>query len=168
MEQLTALLKMLFGAFPNSSVTKENLAAYTSALSDVPIDELTIVIHQMIREPLDFVPTPGKILEHWRQAKSPVSPDAAAAGLQSLRKAIAGVGAWGYPKFKDPIVGKVVEAMGWDMICASENWSTDRAHFLRLYESFAKQDGNEQRLTTEYKALRDESQQKQLESNGEN
>lgn len=167
MEQLTALLKMLFGAFPNSTASQESLAAYSLVLSDIPIDELTVVIRQIVREPIDFVPTPGKILERWRQAKSPVSPDAAAAGLQSLHKAINGVGAWGYPKFKDPIVGKVVEAMGWDMICASENWATDRAHFLRLYESFARQDGNEQRLTTEYKALRDEYRQKQLESKDE-
>lgn len=162
-----AMIQFLFAAWPNTSATPATVAVWLEMLADIPDNELLIVVHQAIAEGGAFPPSIGQLRDRWRQAKSPVSPDAAAAGLQSLRKAINGVGAWGYPKFRDPIVGKVVEAMGWDMICASENWSTDRAHFLRLYESFARQDGNEQRLTTEYKALRDESRQKQLESKDE-
>jgi hypothetical protein len=49
--------------------------------------------------------------------------------------AVARHGCWGEPTFADPIVARVVSAMGWDQLCASTNVMADRAHFLQMYRA---------------------------------
>lgn len=38
-----------------------------------------------------------------------------------------------FPRSPHPLVAEVVERMGWQTLCASDNAPADRAHFLRVY-----------------------------------
>lgn len=154
MEQIAFILKQLFAAYPNNKATEGTVAVYVSRLKDIPPTELQIVVNQCIDES-EFLPTIAKIKEMHRQMKSPVSPDLAQRGWESVTRAIAGVGTWGIPAFKDPIVKRVVDAFGWMNLCMSDNQMADRAQFVKFYESFARQAAEEERLSTEYKQLRD-------------
>lgn len=43
-----------------------------------------------------------------------------------------------FPQFADPVTQKVVDALGWGNLCASEDGTADRARFLQGYEAIAK------------------------------
>ncbi len=154
MERIAFILKQLFAAYPNNKATEGTVAVYVDRLKEIPAAELQVVVNQCIDES-EFLPTVAKIKEMHRQMKSPVSADLAQQGWESVTKAIAGVGMWGTPNFKDPIVKRVVDAFGWLNLCMSDNQMADRAQFVKFYESFARQLADEQRLSTEYRQLRD-------------
>ena len=44
------------------------------------------------------------------------------------------VGNWREPVFKNTLVKKTVECIGWDNLCLSENIMIERAHFLKIYD----------------------------------
>lgn len=47
------------------------------------------------------------------------------------------VGSYRTPAFKDPVVDRVVRALGWKELCLSENQVADRARFIELYDRLA-------------------------------
>lgn len=57
-----------------------------------------------------------------------------------VHKQILSVGSYNKPNFKDPLIKKVVEIMGWRNLCLSENQVADRAHFLKIYETLVSRD----------------------------
>lgn len=150
------IVQKLFAAYPNTAPTKGTFAVYLEVLQEVPIDELNAVVMQCVREGGGFPPSAGQVYERWRNMRSPVKPDLAQQGWESVTKAIAGVGMWGTPAFKDPIVKRVVDAFGWLNLCMSDNQMADRAQFVKFYESFARQVAEEERLSADYKRLREE------------
>lgn len=155
------LIQMLFGAFPNATATATNFTAYLETLDEVPPDELRVVIKQCMRDGGSFVPSAGQVLEKWRNMHSLVSPDLAAQGWLSVQKAMRDPATYSptpegpMPKFRDPIVAKAVEALGWHNLRLSENQVADRAQFVRFYEMFARSESAEQRLSLEYRQLRE-------------
>lgn len=153
-----SIIQKLFAAYPNTAPSKGTFAAYLEALQDVPLVELNVVVMQCVRESGGFPPSAGQVYERWRNMHSPVSVDLAEKGWESVTKAIAGVGMWGTPKFKDPIVKRVVDSFGWLNLCMSENQMADRAQFVKFYQSFARQAADEERLSKEFKQLRDQHQ----------
>lgn len=46
-------------------------------------------------------------------------------------------GATSVPAFSDPVVARVVRALGWRDLCLSENTVADRARFIEAYEQIA-------------------------------
>ena len=42
------------------------------------------------------------------------------------------------PKFKDPLIQKAVDIMGWKELCLSENQVADRAHFMKIYDKLVE------------------------------
>ena len=50
-------------------------------------------------------------------------------------------------EFKDPLVGKLVKALGWTYLCQSEDEMADRAHFRKSYEVEQARARDEARLT---------------------
>lgn len=63
------------------------------------------------------------------------------AGLDAwgdVKAAISRDGRYRTPTFADPIVARVVEAIGWLAICDSEDEMVTRAHFGRAYDALAE------------------------------
>lgn len=164
------IIQKLFAAYPNTTAGMATFAVYLEVMEDAPTDELHAVVMQCIRESNGFPPSAGDLLERWRKMRSGVTPDKAQEGWASVQKAILGVGMWGTPSFKDPIVKRVVDAFGWLNLCMSENQMADRAQFVKFYEAFARQQVDEQRLSTEYRQMRDQHHSNQVEdrTNGTN
>lgn len=162
MDKLTAIQK-LFAAYPNTTASTATFAVYLEVFEDVPVEELHAVVMQCIREGGNFPPSAGQVFERWRNMHSPVSPDLAAQGWLSVQRAMRDPNTYSptpegpMPKFRDPIVTKAVEALSWHSLRISENPRTDQAQFERLYRMFAEQEAREQRLSPEFRQLRDDN-----------
>ena len=155
------VLKKLFVMFPNSNSTPQMVLGYIERLASIPVDELEVVVNQCI-DTSEFLPTVAKLKETHRQLFSAVSPDMAAEGWLSVQRAMRDPATYSpdpegpSPKFRDPLVQRAVAALGWHNLRMSENPVADRAQFLKLYEAFARNVTSEERLTTEFKQLRNE------------
>lgn len=156
----STIIKKLFATFPNGNATPATVLVYVERLSGISEHELEVVVNQCIDE-CEFLPTIAKLKEMHRRMHSGVSPDKAADGWISVQRAMRDPATYSPtpegppPRFKDPLVQKAVEALGWHNLRLSENAVADRAQFLKFYQMFAGQDVGEQRLSGEYKQLRD-------------
>jgi len=78
--------------------------------------------------------------------RGPVRPSGEAWG--EVLKAIARYGAYRTPgvdfQFSEPEVARCVNALGWQVLCLSEDQTADRARFLELYGTVASQERREQ------------------------
>ena len=154
------IIQKLFATFPNGNATAATELVYVERLSDIDVRELEVIVNQAI-DTCEFLPTIAKLKEMHRQLHNATSPDNAAQGWLSVQRAMRDPNTYHpeptsfVPKFKDPIVAKAVEALGWFNLRMSENPRTDQAQFERLYRMFSEQETGEQRLSVEYKQLRD-------------
>lgn len=64
-------------------------------------------------------------------------------GWGDVRKAISRYGMNRTPEFADPVVARVVRALGWRELCQSESDVSDRARFIELYDRFAREQRHE-------------------------
>lgn len=160
----STILKKLFATFPNGNATAATVLVYVERLSNIPEQQLEVIVNQCIDES-EFLPTIAKIKEMHRRLLNPTSPDLAAQGWLSVQNAMrdpvnySPVPEGPMPKFKDPIVAKAVQALGWYNLRMSENPRTDQAQFERLYKMFAEHETGEQRLSPEFLQLRDAAQE---------
>lgn len=91
-----------------------------------------------------FFPTPAQVLAAAATLQPQSLPDPEAAWQEVLIQ-ISHVGYTGTPAWSHPAVGKAAEALygGWVNLCQSlmvDTLGVDRAHFMRLYESFSRQE----------------------------
>lgn len=154
------IIKKLFAMFPNGNSTPAMVLGYMERLAGIPVNELEVVVNQCI-DTSEFLPTVAKLKETHRQLFATASPDLAAEGWLAVQRAMHDPSTWSPnpegppPRFKDPIVQRAVEALGWHTLRMSENPHADRAQFVKFYEAFARNVTSEERLTTEFKQLRD-------------
>lgn len=142
-----SVLRQLAAAYPNSEVTKQTVAVYYRLLSDIPVDELQTIVDQCLHE-CRFLPTIAELRERHRDlVGGGLAIETAAEQWGQVVKAMREVGNWGNPNFTNPITAKVVSAMGWRDLCASENPMADRAHFLKMYQAIADRQEKIGRLT---------------------
>lgn len=166
MNDIESILAKLFSMYPNVEVSEGMVLGYIDRLQNIPFRELQAVVNQCIDE-CKFLPTVADIKEKHRNMHSAVSPDLAAQGWLSVQKAMRDPATYSptpegpMPKFRDPIVAKAVEALGWHNLRMSENAMADRAQFLKFYQMFAGSEAGEQRLSPEFKQLRDTSQERE-------
>jgi hypothetical protein len=160
-QEVRIALKEMFAAFPEAKAGDETALAYLRQLQDIPHQELVAVIYQAMRESV-HLPRIATLIELHRKLHSGVTPDKAAEGWAEVQKALRSPltytpdpnQAVKYP-FTDPITARVVKAIGWSELKTTtvSNIPTLRAQFMRMYESMAKGEVSDQRLTTEYRQL---------------
>lgn len=151
------LVEKLFAAYPNTTPSEVTFGVYVEILADIPLDDLNTVILQCIREGGAFPPSAGQLRERWRTLTQPAQlaiTDAWAMVMAEMRR----VGSWGTPAFADPLVDRVVRAMGWLTLCQSEDGMADRAHFLKLYGDLLARGEQASRLTPEARQLAERHQ----------
>jgi hypothetical protein len=158
------IIKKLFATFPNGNASAATVLVYVERLSSIPVQELEAIVNQCLDES-EFLPTIAKLKEMHRRMMHEVSPDKAVEGWLSVQKAMHDPSTYSPnpegppPRFKDPLVQRAVAALGWHNLRMSENPVGDRAQFVKFYEALARNEAGEQRLTTEYKQLRDTYQE---------
>jgi hypothetical protein len=89
-----------------------------------------------------------------REFAIPEIPQAGEAWGEVLRK-IQTVGSYGAPQFSSQVIQKAVDCIGWKTLCMSENIAIERAHFLKIYETFEKRQRIDD-LTCDYKQIEHE------------
>lgn len=152
------LIQKLFAAFPNATATDATLATYLETLAEIPSDELDIIVRQCIRDGGNFPPSAGQVLRTWLAAMSPVI-EGAERGWLSVQNAMRDPINYTpeptafVPAFRDPIVRKVVAAMGWYNLRMGDEPRVDQAQFIRMYNAFAEREERNSHLLPEYKLL---------------
>lgn len=122
-------------------------------LGHLPYDLAIIAIAKQISES-EFFPTPAAILKqaeiiqgHTGQASFP----SAEAAWQEVLYVVAKVGQYRTPTFTHPSIERAASALygGWHNLCrnlTSQSMVADRAHFFRLYDSFTREDREQEEL----------------------
>lgn len=159
MDKLTVIQK-LFAAYPNTTASAATQAVYLEVLGELTTEQLHTVVMQCIREGGNFPPSAGQILQRWQAINAPPL-DGAEQGWLSVQMAMRDP--LNYvpepspfvPRFRDPLVGKVVAAMGWYNLRMSEQPRVDQAQFIKMYNAFAERAASENGLSVEFRQLRD-------------
>lgn len=146
------ILKQLFAAYVNSQVTPELVAVYTRLLSDIAPGDLQVVIDQCLAE-CRFLPTIAEIRERYTALTKTLGALSAAEAWGLVQGQIRAIGSWGVPQFDDPLTARVVEMMGWNALCQSENPAVDRAQFMRMYAEIATREDRIDNLLPQAKAM---------------
>jgi len=110
-------------------------AQYRRYLLDLPAAATRAAVERMLAT-AKFVPKIAEIRDAVRALElGPVRTGAEAWG--DVQRGFQRWGATSVPAFSDPVVARVVRALGWRDLCLSENTVADRARFIESYEQIA-------------------------------
>ena len=128
-------------------IYNEGIAQIVKSFPDKPID--TELIWEYLKDLTDeqFIAGIKKVMSEKEAInrsdniiaivrKMALMPDLLEAGdaWGVVMKAVSRIGSYGVPVFKDKVIGRAVECLGWRNICLSETPGVERAHFLKIYE----------------------------------
>lgn len=128
------LVARLRAAHPRQQIPPETARVYAEALADLDVDVATAAVDEAIAT-LKFFPSVAELRELAARRRSDCPTAADAWG--EVSRAFGTVGRYRTPTWSHPAIARVVDAMRWDELCASENIEATRAHFLRLYTETA-------------------------------
>lgn len=154
MNNIMPILRQLFAAYPSSMATDGTIAQYLRLLQRIPPAELQTIVDVCVSTH-KFLPTIAELFDRWHLMHRDPNIQSAIDAWGCVVAAIAGHGYQTTPKFKNPLVTRIVHSMGWQNLCISENQMADRAHFLRAYDDLLARMEEDRRLTPEFKQLRD-------------
>lgn len=152
MNSSLSTLHQLFLAYPNTQASKATIAIYLRLLSDIPLDELRIVVDQCIAE-CKFLPTVAEVRDRWHSLTLNLGQLNSAEAWGMVTAEIMRIGSWGAPHFEDSRISQVVKAMGWLNICQSDVPGVDRAQFMRMFDQLAARDSSVQKLLPQARAM---------------
>lgn len=139
-ESISKILAIASAAYPRFELNPETVRVYLSLLLDIPDEYLQgSVLTHISRSP--FFPTVADLRTIALEQMD--SDHNALSGMDAWREVedqIRMVGYAGTPVFQNRLVERLVQAMGWQNLCRSENHVTDRAHFLRAYEQISQEE----------------------------
>ena len=112
------------------------VAAWSLMLADLDPVVAKAAVIKVCRES-DFFPSVARIVAAARELDPGAEklPTAAEAWEEAMRLVL-DFGPYRCPVYSCEAVRRAVRAIGWRQLCMGENIEADRAHFLRLYESF--------------------------------
>ena len=125
-------MAMILQCFPNKDIS---LDVAWELLSDIEDKRFLIAIKDICSTTTEMYPNTNIIALIREIALSGaylLSGEAWEEVIEQIRK----TGYAGKPEFKDQLTAKAVEAIGWQTLCNSDKIAVDRAHFLRIYESY--------------------------------
>lgn len=130
------LVAVLAQAWPRSPVSVETSKVYEGALMDLSHAEAEAAVSLLLRTS-KFLPTIAEIRTaavDLRRGPVRSGPEAWGDVLGQIRR----VGAYGVPKFEDPVTAECVRVLGWRNLCLEgHNDAADRARFCELYGDLA-------------------------------
>lgn len=131
-DEFTHVFGFLIGAYPKE-VRQETFEAYRLTLADIDGAVVRKAVLRIIATSV-FMPTVAEIRTACAEDALGL-PDAESI-LDEIRKAIRDVGSYRNPSGLSPIAAAVVDTVGWQTLCASENPEADRAHIMRIASRF--------------------------------
>jgi len=124
--------------------SKEQMEFWYSMLKDIEYPVLEIAIKKLVSE-LVYPPTIADIRNAVAETTEIPALDAAGAWGE-VRDAIRYYGSYRKEDALEslsPLTRQVVQGMGWQELCYSENQMADRAHFIRMYETLVDRERKE-------------------------
>lgn len=112
-------------------------AMWRAGLADLDFEEARAAVDRIIKTET-FLPKVATV----RNAIITVTRGQARTGAEAwndVQKAVSKYGIYRTPKFDDPIVSRVVDALSWRELCNSENAVADRARFIDAYDKMLAQ-----------------------------
>ena len=116
-------------------MSDKTVAIYEEMLIDLECEIAKNAVKRIL-DSSTFLPSIAEI----RKAATDLKLGAVRAGGEAwgdVVNAIRFVGAYGVPKFSDPIVAECVECLNWRALCLGENEISDRSQFVKLYDTLA-------------------------------
>lgn len=129
------LLAMLASAYPQVKVTREVAEMYHRVLEDLIPEDCYAVVHDLVRTE-QFFPNAAQIRRAVMRRHGRLAPSTAMAWAEVIGAA-SSRGLDDKPEWSHPAVDATVNAMGWRMICMSDNQGVLRAQFGKSYDSIA-------------------------------
>lgn len=140
-EQATQCVAMISAAYPSWHPTPETVRLYAKFLEPLPAPLAERAVMEIIGEPREFPPPIGVIIDRIARlalaaaGRDLLSPEAAWAEVQEL---IHYRGYYQGPGVLDPVLKRVIDAIGWQDLCTNPNVEATRAHFFRIYSRFVE------------------------------
>lgn len=126
------LLTVLSATYPSLKVTPEVLTAWHFLLKKDSAGPVMGAVERLLRDRVSgFPPTVGDILHEAYSADVPTAEHV----YDEIHNAIQSVGYVRVPDLS-PLSNAVVNTIGWQTLCASENPEANRAHILRIAERY--------------------------------
>lgn len=130
------ILSVLAAAYPRVEVSQETIAIYTQFLQDLDYGRVQAAVIKHIATST-FFPSIAEL----RQAALDMSTDdrlpLPGEAWEEVVKQMKIIGYTGKPQFSHELIEKTVQAMGgWINLCQSTEGMVDRAHFIKIYESY--------------------------------
>ena len=143
--QFSMIIAALKSNYRNFGVeSKEQMEFWYSMLQDIDYPILETAVKKLVSE-LVYPPTIADIRNAVAETTEMPALDAAGAWGE-VRDAIRYYGSY---RKKDaleslsPLTRQVVQGMGWQELCYSENQMADRAHFMKMYETLVEREKKE-------------------------
>ncbi len=148
-QQITTLVKMAVASYHTEKDRdiKATAEVWSLLLSDLTFEVAKAALVKAIAG-CKFFPTIADIREaamSFREDTVPLAADA----WSEVCKAMRDIGSYyGVPEFSHPLIKRAVDGMGgWMCLCASDNEMADRAHFLRMFETYRGRELEDQNTT---------------------
>ena len=143
-------LKILLTVFPDKKIDSE---IYWEFLKDLKGEDYLKAVTEISSTQTELYPGTNLIAMIREKALVGDGLTNGEAWREVIRE-ISNTGSWGEPHFKNPLVTRAVECMGWRTLCLSEDSALDRAHFLKIYNAIKKRnDYNQLAIGSDKKLL---------------
>jgi hypothetical protein len=162
---LPAVWAVLLRAYPyfekerNKRDLAETFEVYASVLSDIPAELLRAAALQHIASS-KFFPAVSELRDVALSLSRTAERTAMEAWGEVMHwmsrgdlKMLPGGNGYESPRFSDPLTQRVVNAMGWNQLCQSENLMADRAHFLKAYDAYKARERQDAQLLPQVRSL---------------
>jgi hypothetical protein len=152
-EKVLQVLEVLTVVFPNYALNSQAVGVYVRLLADIPDEVLGQAALDLLSRSTYF-PTIAELRTaalDLLEAVDPFPSEYEAWG--EVQEQISQVGHSGEPTFSHPLVGRVVDILGWRYLCLSAETVADRAHFFQAYKSLAQDHRRDSRRLAEVKAF---------------
>lgn len=126
-------LMAYLAAMYRERVPDETVAGWADALRTVPFERAMVAARKHVATSA-FFPKVAEIIKPIAEVE--VGLDDGEQQWLEVRRAISRWGRYRGWEFSNPITARVVEAIGKDDLCNSENLAVERAHFMRIYGSY--------------------------------
>lgn len=151
-KQILAILTVAYPTLADDKATPR-VKLWSTMFADEPFNlVLTAVQQYLATDAKGFAPTIGKIKEICNELVNQSSDWSD--GWGQVNKAISRYGMWdkaGAMASFDDITAEVVNRLGWDEICSSQNIDTTRAQFRQAYELVSQKNKVNASLPTQIK-----------------
>lgn len=161
-KQWSTIWDILRKSYPEAKLTDGQIEVYMRFLGDLSPEAVLAAVAQHTST-CKWFPKVSELRELAFRATDTTPFPTAIDAWGEVCKAISVVGCYGDPTqpygtwwhgWTHPLIERVVNAMGWQSLCASTNEMADRAHFVKFYETMAERWKSDNQTLPEVKALR--------------